>query len=332
MGSDSSPLVLFESVLEASQLLGSSTVLVVLATQSVVDQILSIYHSIFTLNQQLAPIEFNIVREVIEMHDEPVQAIRRKKNSSLVVGMRLLKKRQLDGFVSAGNTGALIASATLFLPRLPGIKRPALLAIFPTAKSPVAVIDVGGNVSCKAHHLVQFAQMGAAYQRCYKNIEVPSVGLLNVGSEAKKGTSEVKSAYQILESMMTGPSEGVNRMCFIGNVEGREVFQGKVDVLVTDGFAGNVLLKTAEGLSSFIFDLLNQRLNKESFEEANSIVHLLQKRFHYEEYPGAVICGVDGIAIKCHGQSSSKGMLSSILGAAKLIESRFLDRIKEQLI
>lgn len=331
MGSDTSPLVLFEAVSNASQFLDPEIILVVYATQTVFDGITSSFNLSFQPTHSRCSIEFIIVQEVIEMFDDPVQAIRRKKNSSLVWGMKDLNKRQLDGFVSAGNTGALIAYATLYLRLLPGIKRPALLAVFPSKKGSVAVIDVGGNVSCKAHHLVQFAQMGAAYQRCCQNIERPTVGLLNIGVEPKKGTSELKKAYQILESTMTGPPSNCTQMRFLGNIEGRDLFQGDIDVLVTDGFAGNTLLKTAEGVSSFIFDVLHNYLEEEKFREASSIIQSIKARFHYEEYPGAVLCGIDGIVLKCHGHSSPKGMLSAIKEAATLINSRFIERITEQL-
>ncbi len=163
----------------------------------------------------------------------------------MIRGIRNLKERDIDAFVTAGNTGALIAAATIILPMLPEVARPALMALLPTRKGLVTVIDVGGNVSVKAPQLVQFAKMGVAFQRTYRNCPNPTVGLLNIGAESKKGTPEHRQAYDAL-------SEAPN-MTFIGNVEGREVFQGRVDVLATDGFTGNVFLKTSEGVSSFIF-------------------------------------------------------------------------------
>lgn len=330
MGSDSSPTILFEAVLQAAQQLEGIT-LIVFATQLVIDSIWSNTDLATVLSQALARLEFHIVSEAIEMNDEPLVAIRQKKNSSLVVGMRLLKKRYLDAFVSAGNTGALIASATLSLPLLPGVKRPALLATLPTEKGYVAVIDVGGNVSCKAGHLVQFAQIGAAYQRCCQGIEVPAVGLLNIGLESKKGTSEVRQAYQILQSRMSHSSSHGQKMRFIGNIEGREVFQGKVDVLVTDGFTGNVLLKTSEGVSFFILEHLHYALKKMAPQQKGAILGYLRHHFDYEEYAGAIVCGVDRVAVKCHGQSSVKGMLNGIKGAVDLVKTAFIDQIKTQL-
>jgi glycerol-3-phosphate acyltransferase PlsX len=331
MGSDRSPIVLFEAVLQAAELLDASSSLVVLATREVVDEI-SRHHPSFAGSPSKGKILFHVVPDFIAMNDEPLFAIRHKKNSSLIVGIRLLKKRHIEAFVTAGNTGALIASATLSLPMLPGIKRPALLAVLPTQSGSVAVIDVGGNVSCKAHHLVQFAHMGAAYQRCNLGLEAPKVGLLNIGVESKKGTSEVRQAYQILQSQSQElVAQGLlPRMHFFGNVEGREVFQGKVDVLVTDGFSGNVLLKTTEGLSLFIFDSLleNYSGSTEAFKQS---LNEMRQYFNYAEYPGAILCGVDGIIVKCHGNSSAKAMFNSLKGAIQLIHKQLLAKIKEQL-
>ena len=232
----------------------------------------------------------------------------------------------MDGLVSAGNTGALIAGATLSLPLLPGIKRPALLATLPTEQGHVAIVDVGGNVSCKAYHLVQFAQLGAAYQRCCKGIEQPRVGLLNIGVESKKGTSEVRQAYQLLQTQA-----GFRGMQFVGNIEGREVFHGAVDVIVTDGFTGNILLKASEGASFFILQKVRQALINHFPEKVEAMFHDLHHQFDYEEYSGAIICGVDCVAVKCHGQTSPKGFLNGIKGAIQLVQNGFIHQMKHQL-
>lgn len=327
MGSDSSPLVLFQAVIDASMQLGREIVMVVFATQPIIDQI--------KLNpkwtQHLAPsfssIEFRVVQEVIDMRDEPLMAIRKKKGSSIVVGMKQLKKQQLHGFVSAGNTGALVAYSNLFLPKLPGIKRAALLAVLPTAKGSVAVIDVGGNVSCKAEHLLQFAQMGAAYQRCANQIELPYVGLLNIGAESSKGTAILKEVYQKLENLSSESSH----MRFIGNIEGAQVFHGNIHVLVTDGFTGNVFLKTSEGVSSFVLKMLEKSLTPGLKNSLGAELKQLGKKFNHEEYPGAVICGINSVVVKCHGHSSETGMLNAIKGACNLIQGSFLEKLKEEL-
>lgn len=321
MGGDSSPILLFDAVLQAAQSLGAQITWVVFATQSIVDEI-----SQSASSSLISSIEFHIAQEVITMDDEPIGAIRRKKNSSLVIGMRLLRKKGLDAFVSAANTGALIAYATLFLPHIAEIKRPALLAVLPTLKGSVAVVDVGGNVSSKSHHLVQFAQMGAAYIRCCHGIPIPTIGLLNIGVESKKGTSNVKLAYQALQELVYPKS----LFHFIGNIEGREVFQGKVDVLVTDGFSGNIFLKTSEGVSSFIIDLLKQNLSVHS-EALSSAAKMLNQRLNYEESQGAILCGIDRLVIKCHGSTSTNGMYNALVGAVSLVKNQFITQFKEQL-
>lgn len=275
MGSDSSPQVLFEAVLHATHKFDASHTFVVLATPEIIDELSSIKAA---SSPYAAKLEYQRATDTISMSDEPLTAIRQKKNSSLVVGIRLLKKHFIDGLLSAGNTGALIAGASLHLPMLPNIHRPALLAMLPTDKGFTAIIDVGGNVSCKAQHLVQFAKMGAAVQRCSQSLERPTIGLLNIGVESKKGTSEHRQAYQILEA-----SVEQSKMIFNGNVEGREVLQGKVDVLVTDGFTGNVLLKTIEGTSAFILDYIWNVCKSSATSSLEQGVKELQKHFNYDE-------------------------------------------------
>lgn len=323
MGSDRSPAFLFKAVEQAAEEFPQVN-FVVFITQAALDEILS--HRSVHSSSRPAHLEFHIVSDVIEMQDEPLIAIRQKKNSSLVLGFKFLRKRYLDGFVSAGNTGALIAGATLGLPPLPGIKRPALLAVLPTETGRVAIIDVGGNVSYKAYHLAQFAQLGVAYQRCWEGIEHPRVGLLNIGVESKKGTSEIRQAYQLMQAMTER-----KEMLFIGNVEGREVFQGAVDVLVTDGFTGNVLLKTSEGVSSFILHQLQSLLQEITPDHRMAILQHLRHKFDYEEYNGAIVCGVDCVAVKCHGQSSSRGLLRGIQRAIRLVQNGFIHQIKQQM-
>jgi glycerol-3-phosphate acyltransferase PlsX len=322
MGSESSPLVLFAGVLKAA-LNFPDLIFFILGTQSVIEQIKSHADFIPFLEKFSASIKFQTVSQVIEMDDDPLISVRQKRNSSLVVGLSLLKEQQVDGFVTSGNTGALIVASTLFIPLLNPIKRPALLANLPTMRGKVSIIDVGGTVRARANHLMQFAQMGIAYQNCCLGINCPKVGLLNVGMESKKGTAEVRKTYHLLNEM-----EGID---FVGNVEGREVFQGIADVLITDGFAGNVLLKTAEGVYAFIVDQLKHVLQSLPIEQQGLIYRELQVQFDYEEYMGAIVCGIDGLVVKCHGSSSSKGMYNAINGAVEAIQNQYIRRIKERL-
>lgn len=332
MGGDEPPLNLCKGVVDAAARFGPHHTLVIIATEDVAQQFALQWRDRIQSSDH-SKIEFVTASEVIEMNDDPVQSAKLKKESSLVLGVRLLKKHKVDAFLSVGNTGALIASATLTLPLLPGITRPALLAMLPTENAYVAVIDVGGNVSCKARHLAQFAQMGAAFQRCIQNIDQPRVGLLNIGVESKKGTSELRQAYQNLkDESETLVAQGLSPgMIFVGNVEGRDLFRGEVDVLVTDGFTGNILLKTAEGTASFIFRYLKENCPSGVQDKLLQALGQLSRHFNYAEYPGAIICGVEGIVMKCHGDSTSDALLNGIQGAFNFVQKRLIHRIKEQL-
>ena len=323
MGGENSPHDFFVAVEKAAVELGAAHTLLVIATKKVVEDLKP---RVPKKIKDQSKIEFHVVRETIKMGDEPLGAVRRKKRSSIVVGISLLKRRRINAFVSSGNTGALVASATLSLSKLPGIKRPALLAMLPTETGSLAVIDVGGNVSCKAHHLVQFAQLGCAYQRSILGKKVPVVGLLNIGVESIKGTAEVQQAYEILNKM------NGKQFQFLGNIEGRHVFQGDIDVLVTDGFTGNVLLKTTEGASDFIFGAIEETLKGHPSSQLKKTLKELRTHFNYAEYPGAIVCGVDGVVVKCHGNSTAKALLSGILGAYELVEKGTVDLLREGLI
>ncbi len=258
---------------------------------------------------------FQEAEEVIEADENPLTALRHKKNSSMAKGILLLKEGKLDAFVSAGNTGAIIALSSLHLPLLSDTVRPALLALMPTKKQPLAVLDIGANTQYTADHLVQFAKMGAAYQMS-RGIKDPKIGLLNIGHEALKGTSEVRCAYQKLQSFPN----------FRGNIEAKEVFQGEVDVLITDGFTGNVFLKTAEGIANLILDRLKENISEQEFSILEPYLNDLQKHLHYAEYPGALLAGLQGIVIKCHGYSSPKAIMNGIRGALELVEQKFLEK------
>ena len=250
--------------------------------------------------------EFIIAEEVITMNDDPISAIRKKKNSSLHVGLRLLKEGHLDALVSFGNTGALLVGAIASIPLIQGVSRPALITLLPTSKNPVAVLDVGANVTCKSEHLQQWAKIGIAFQKSC-GIPSPTVGLLNIGTEETKGRDELKQAYALLNEDPL--------ISFAGNIEGREVFKGAVDVLVTDGFTGNIFLKTAEGLSAFILEKLQKKAS--DYPELD-----------YAEYPGALLCGIDGIIIKCHGEFNHKALLSAVKKGAELVSEGFLNNVK----
>lgn len=323
MGGDNPPELFFPAVIEAAKRLSSKQSLLVIATKSACDQLYAIVHSALP-SKKIARISFLECKEVINMMDNPLTAVRRKKNSSIVLGMHLLKENKIQAFVSCGNTGALVASAAIHLQLLPGISHPALLAHLPTDKGFLAVLDAGGNIFSKAEQLVRFAFLGAAYQRALQGISTPAVGLLNVGIESHKGTVEVKQAYEILKQRCSdAEAQGIDSSIdFVGNIEGRDIFKGTVDVLITDGFTGNVLLKTAEGVAAFIFDSLQKKIGHSKKETLNQ----LKKQFNYAEYPGAIVCGIDRIVIKVHGNASSESLLASIERAIECIEKDVLSQ------
>lgn len=311
MGSDTAPDVLFQGILQNFVSPDPALELVLIGTDAL-------------FANKVAPhgISFLRAKEVIAMDDDPLTAVRRKKDSSLCIGMNLLHKKELSGFVSPGNTGALVASATLTLSMLPGIDRPALLALLPTKGREMAVLDVGAGVGCKVEHLVQFALMGLAFQKS-RGIENPTIGLLNIGSEENKGTPELREAYQKLQVLSRNSEPPI---FFMGNIEGRNVFKGEIDVLVTDGFTGNVFLKTSEGTAAFILDELEENMPKES-----AILAQHRSRLYYAEYPGAIVCGVDGVVVKCHGDTTPASLLNSITATIELVRNSFLERIKTLL-
>lgn len=262
-------------------------------------------------------ITFQLAKHSIEMDEHPLVALKTKKNSTIYLGMKLLKEKKIDAFISAGNTGALLSSAKMYLSSLPNVIRPALLALLPTKKNPVAILDVGANVTCKSQNLVQFAHLGAAFQSI-RGVEKPKVALLNIGTEAVKGTSELKKAYKTLTNLETESFE------FVGNAEGRQAFEGEVDVLVTDGFTGNIFLKTSEGLANLVLDRLQDTVETDNLED-------LKKYLHYEEYPGAVLVGTENLVIKCHGYSSPIAFKNGIRGAIQLIHQKLISKLHQSL-
>ncbi len=255
----------------------------------------------------------------VTMEDAPLLAVRKKRSSSMSVGIDLLKEDKIDVFLTTGNTGALVGFATLGLALIEGIEKAALLVVLPTMKGQVVVLDVGASVTFSPEQLLNHAKMGMAFAESFLKISKPKVGLLNIGAEEKKGTSGVKEGYQQL--MACYPD------AFEGNVEGREVFQGKVDVLVTDGFTGNVFLKTAEGASLFLLDFLKEK----AAQGGTSLYDQFSSKFNYSEHPGALLIGVEGLVIKCHGYSDVAALISGIKGAHKLAHIQFLKKLKTRL-
>ena len=267
--------------------------------------------------------------ETIEMEDGPTDAIRHKKDSSMVVGFKMLKESEGDVFISAGNSGALLAGATLIVGRIKGIDRPALAGILPAYKSQLLLIDSGSNTNCKPTNLLQFAQMSTIYLRNTFGIQNPAVGLLNIGTEETKGNELVKESYHLLKEK--SEELGIN---FIGNVEGRDAFSGKVDAIVTDGFTGNVFLKTAEGLGKFVKRTLSESLTQNIFAKIGAIpclpaINRFKKTMDYKSYGGALFLGVKKPVVKAHGSSDEKLFEYTIIQAEKFVENKAVDKMIE---
>ncbi|HEY7784410.1 MAG TPA: phosphate acyltransferase PlsX [Pyrinomonadaceae bacterium] len=271
-------------------------------------------------------IELVEAAEVIGM-DEPVAtAVRRKKKSSLRVGSKLVNDGRADGFVSAGNTGAAMATAKMVIGMLPGVDRPALAALIPTKSAkPTLLLDVGANSECKAHHLVQFAIMGDAYTRAVLGTHRPVVGLMSIGEEEAKGNDLTKEAFPMLRQM-----SGLN---FVGNVEGRDLFSGAVDVIVTDGFTGNVMLKLAEGLTEAMLSMIKRELTASAVTKAGAVLakpafRNIKKRLDYSEYGGAPLLGVRRIVLVAHGSSNARAIRNAIRSVKEFSENRASESIE----
>ncbi|MGH7754618.1 MAG: phosphate acyltransferase PlsX [Gemmatimonadales bacterium] len=259
--------------------------------------------------------------DVVGMGEKPLQAVRAKPGSSIMVGLRLQKEGKSDAFISAGNTGAVMAASTLLLRLHRGIQRPAIGALFPTAGRPVLVLDGGANVDCDARELVGFGHLGTVYARDVLGRESPTVGLLNIGEEDEKGNAAVKEANELLKQ-----SPGIR---YVGNVEGRDILAGEcekgpIDVVVADGFVGNVVLKFYESVARFIVSVIQQRAP--DVLQRPEIRDLL-RRLDYSEYGGAPLLGVKGVSIICHGSSPPNAIKNAIRVAAQSVESHLSQHI-----
>ena len=267
--------------------------------------------------------------EVIEMGEHPGAAIRRKKDASVVVATRLVKDGVCDAVLSAGSTGAAAASALLVLGRIKGIDRPTIATPMPTPRGVTLLLDSGANVDSKPRHLVQSALMGSIYSQYIFDMEKPRVGLLNIGEEETKGNEQALATYPLLQQMTT-----IN---FIGNVEGRDIPKGNVDVVICDGFVGNVVLKFAEGLAKTLMKLIKETIKDGGFlAKLGALLVMpalkkLGKRLDVTEYGGAPLLGVDGCCIICHGSSNAKSICSAIGVANEYVNNNVLDHIRDNI-
>lgn len=300
MGSDRAPAVEVEGAVQAVEEFGCELVLV--GDEAAIQSELEKHGGHFDkITIQHAP-------ERIEMHEPAALSVRRKRQSSIVVGMDLLKRAEADAFVSAGNTGAVVCAATLALRLLPGVERPGIAIVIPTLAGTSVIIDVGANIDPKPMHLLQYGIMADAYARYILHRPNPTVGLLNVGEEESKGTEFVKETHTLLSE---------SKLNFIGNIEGRDIYAGSADIVLCDGFVGNVILKVSESVIDTIVRLLKQEIKANIIATvgaamASSAFSELKKKMDYSEYGGAPLLGVDGRCIISHGSSTSKAIKNAV--------------------
>ena len=271
--------------------------------------------------------------QAVAMGEHPVQATRRKRDSSLVVAGMMVKNGEADATFSAGNTGAAMAIATLDIGRIPGIERPAIGTSIPTIQGQALLVDAGANVDCSPRNLLQFALLGAIYAERVLKVPSPRVGLLNIGAEEGKGNDLTKEAFRLLRA---------TSLNFFGNVEGKDVFEHAVDVVICDGFAGNVLLKSGEGMAEMVFDLMQREINMqreastdplvaEALDLFTPILRRVTQRVHYSEFGGAPLLGANGASFIAHGRSNAKAIAGGLRTAITAAGSGYVQAIREAL-
>jgi phosphate acyltransferase len=319
MGSDNAPMVEVEGAVQAAAEYGNEVVLV--GDEPRIRQEFEKHNFPFD------KITIKHASEVIDMHDPAALSVRRKRDSSIVVGLDLLKKDQGDAFISAGNTGAVVCAATLFLRLLPGIERPGIAITIPTLKGTSVIIDVGANIAAKPMHMLQYGIMADAFSRYILGKTNPSVGLLNVGEEESKGTEFIKESHTLLSE---------SKLNFAGNIEGRDVYAGKVDIILCDGFVGNVILKISESVADTIMQSLKQEIKADFLATIGAVLsasafHELKRKMDYSERGGAPLLGVDGRCIISHGSSSAKAIKNAIRTAAEFVKQDVNKHIIEEL-
>lgn len=281
----------------------------------------------YTYNKE--QIEVVTADEVIEFNESPVMAIRRKKNSSIVVALNLVKNQQCDAFVSAGSTGAILAGGQFIVGRTKGVERAPLAPLIPTLKGASLLIDCGANVDARPSHLVQFAKMGSIYMEHVVGIKNPRVAIVNIGTEEEKGNALVKETYPLLKAC--------NDINFIGSIESRDIPKGEADVIVCEAFVGNVILKLYEGLSSTLINKIKSGLMSTTKSKIGAVlvkpaIKNTLKSFDTSEHGGAPLLGLNGLVVKTHGSASSKEVKNSILQCITFTQQKITDKIQENIM
>lgn len=319
MGGDHAPDEIIKGCVKATAEVESTLVLI--GNEQIIKEKLS------ALTYDASKIEIVHAEEQIEMGEPPVIAIRKKKQSSMVIGLKLVKEQQVDGFISAGSTGALLTGATLIVGRIKGVERPAMAPFIPTQRGCSLLIDCGANVDAKPHYLEQFARMGTVYVEQSLHIKNPKVGLVNIGTEEEKGNQLSKEAYQLLNAC-----EDIN---FCGNIEARDIPQGEADILVCDGFTGNIILKFMEGFGKWILTMLKVEFLKNVKTKLAALfmkqgLGQIKAKFDVSTKGGAPFLGVNGLVVKTHGSSKAQEIYSTIIQTEGFIKDELVLKLKDK--
>jgi len=322
MGADKGPGVIIAGGIDAARKLGDKLKVRLIGHEAQIKEYLA-HHPDCPAN-----VSVHHAETTVPMHIAATEGVK-LKDSSVAVGLRMVRHREADAFVSPGNTGAVMASSLLTLRRIEGVIRPAITALFPTSEGrPTVVLDVGANADCKPQHLSQFAVMGSVYAQVVMHLESPRVGLISIGEERSKGNELVFAAQELLRS---------SKVNFVGNIEGRDILSGAVDVAVTDGFTGNILLKFAESVQPMLMKAVKHQIETNIFSRLGAYLMLpflkrMRGVFDYAKYGGAPLLGVNGIVIICHGASNSIAMSNAVLIAYEMAARGIKERIHDELI
>ena len=320
MGGDHAPTEIIKGVLEAANLLDTDDDLILIGDDETIKSQLS--------SLDATPDVVTVVHapEVIGMNEAPVESLRKKRKSSIAVMAKMASRKQTDAVISAGNTGACVVGCQLRMRNLEGVLRPGIAVVLPLLGGPVTMCDVGANIACKPVNLYQYAVMASVYSKEVLGIDNPRVGLMSIGAEDAKGNELVKKTRELIKS-----DEQLN---FIGNLEGSDIFDGACDVAICEGFVGNIVLKLTEGLAAMLFKAIGHELKADSEKlamEFKPVITQIYKKYDYHEYGGALLLGINGTAVICHGASTSRTIKNAILAAKKFYMKKINAQIVEHL-
>jgi phosphate acyltransferase len=319
MGGDNAPGEIISGALESIELLDENDELILVGPKEIVEPRLP-------AKSRKGVVTIVDAREVISMDDAPIESLRKKRNSSIAVMAKMAKEGQADAVISAGNTGACVVAFQMRMRNLAGVNRPGIAVVFPTFEGPVTICDVGANIACKPINLYQYGVMAKMYSKHVLGIENPRVGIMSIGQEEGKGDEVVKKARELMKA-------DVN-LNFIGNIEGRDIFRGVCDVVVCDGFVGNVILKLTEGVVDGLFKAIKHELMQEKLllvMKFKPVMMRIYNKYDYNEYGGAPLLGINGTALICHGASESRTIKNAILTAKAFHTKKINDKIVEYL-